>query len=904
MSEIKLKIVIDGKEAIATLNLTEKELADLKGGFGDAGKSSAGFTNQLNNSLENARNSIMGLKEVWSVFSGMFGGAVSAYQEAEIAEIQLTTAMKQRGHYTEAAMQDLQEYAANLQLTTTFEGDEAIALMGNLQAMGLSNQQTKEATKLGANLAALMGTDLASTSKLLADLFAGDATMINRYVKGLDEAVMKSGDMNAIMAMLNQVVGGQAEALAQASSGPLKQFQNSFGDLTEAVGGTISVAILPFVKGASTVMNALNSISPAITGVIGTIGMLTAAMVTLKITGLTGNITSILTYRVNLATLIPSLGANTAATGVATAAHIGFGAAVKSATLAIKGFFTSLGPIGWALLGITALVTAISLLGEETEETTKKLSDNEIQLRTEKNGYDRLATAVANTQLPMKERKEALVEINQKYPGYLEKVNLETMSQSELTAALDAGNQAYEKRIKIMVIEEQYRDKLKESIQLENTLRNAKFKTVEVKEFDAETGEEYIEYVKTYSAEVNAQKRNLANLKVEMEGMLNSINGLNNGLSPTPITPTTDGGTGGKKQGKSDIVGEKELIAIQKFEADKLKLRGATSLELLENERNNLEKLAQFYENYVTKDIELAKTIADKKIEIKRELQKSELQIENETAKVEAEIMSKANEEYGKIAQEQYDIRQAELEESRKIERLRLESIDNEYARQQALADYEYALNVEKYGDLESLKLEHDMKIAEIDKLKEEAITNNTISTLQTIGAAFGKHTLAYKMMASTQALISTWQMAQEAYKSAATIPLVGFILAPAAAAAAVATGLGNVAKINSTNVETGYAEGGLLPKGKAGFVEGWHNEIIAPEKTFIDVLNSSIIPRLTSPGPVVVNTGDANLSSKIEALFNKIDAWQTKLSVIMDTNDVNKNLKQNDRFIARYGYY
>jgi hypothetical protein len=64
-------------------------------------------------------------------------------------------------------------------------------------------------------------------------------------------------------------------------------------------------------------------------------------------------------------------------------------------------------------------------------------------------------------------------------------------------------------------------------------------------------------------------------------------------------------------------VGEKELIAIQKFEADKLKLRGATSLELLENERNNLEKLAQFYENYVTKDIELAKTIADKRLKSK-----------------------------------------------------------------------------------------------------------------------------------------------------------------------------------------------------------------------------------------------------------------------------------------------
>lgn len=886
MSEIKLKIVIDGKEAIATLNLTEKELADLKGGFGDAGKSSAGFTNQLNNSLENARNSIMGLKEVWSVFSGMFGGAVSAYQEAEIAEIQLTTAMKQRGHYTEAAMQDLQEYAANLQLTTTFEGDEAIALMGNLQAMGLSNQQTKEATKLGANLAALMGTDLASTSRLLADLFAGDATMINRYVKGLDEAVLKSGDMNAIMAMLNQVVGGQAEALAQASSGPLKQFQNSFGDLTEAVGGTISVAILPFVKGASTVMNALNSISPAITGVIGTIGMLTAAMVTLKITGLTGNITSILAYRVNLATLIPSLGANTAATGVATAAHIGFGASVKAATLAIKGFLLS-NPLGWAIMGVTAIwgvVEAFDLLGEKSDE--------------------------------LKEQQKA----------YYESLSLSDLrkEQEEFSKAqTDTASRYYEVQKEINAIaNKDYRTTEERSVAIERL----KFKNEELRDLKItinKLGEQHREIATQIAAKE-------AEIKAQMEGQVSTlkdrIEKIGKSNKEQQIIDL-------ENKRKSDI--EAVNISVKDQQEKSRLLAGIEKLhqEDLKKINEKEQKDRQNANRQASSNAEQqAKRLSDLESELSKERATNKdrelLELKNwydtryEIAKNNAQLLSALDEVYTTKKQlieveysvpeealpefvpEDIDMTDVYLDEYEKVQRLKLQMIDNEYARQQALADYEYNLAVEKYGDLESLKLEHDMKIAEIDKLKEEAITNNAVSTLQTIGAAFGKHTLAYKMMSSTQALISTWQMAQEAYKSAATIPLVGFILAPAAAAAAVATGLGNVAKINSTNVETGYAEGGLLPKGKAGFVEGWHNEIIAPEETFIDVLNSSIIPRLTSPGPVVVNTGDANLSSKIEALFDKIDTWQSKLSVIMDTNDVNKNLKQNDRFIARYGYY
>jgi len=593
-----------------------------------------------------------------------------------------------------------------------------------------------------------------------------------------------------------------------------------------------------------------------------------------------------LTYRVNLATLIPSLGANTAATGVATAAHIGFGASVKAATLAIKGFLLS-NPLGWAIMGVTAIwgvVEAFDLLGEKSDE--------------------------------LKEQQKA----------YYESLSLSDLrkEQEEFSKAqTDTASRYYEVQKEINAIaNKDYRTTEERSVAIERL----KFKNEELRDLKItinKLGEQHREIATQIAAKE-------AEIKAQMEGQVSTlkdrIEKIGKSNKEQQIIDL-------ENKRKSDI--EAVNISVKDQQEKSRLLAGIEKLhqEDLKKINEKEQKDRQNANRQASSNAEQqAKRLSDLEFELSKERATNKdrelLELKNwydtryEIAKNNAQLLSALDEVYTTKKQlieveysvpeealpefvpEDIDMTDVYLDEYEKVQRLKLQMIDNEYARQQALADYEHNLAVEKFGDLESLKLEHDMKIAEIDKLKEEAITNNAVSTLQTIGAAFGKHTLAYKMMASTQALISTWQMAQEAYKSAATIPLVGFILAPAAAAAAVATGLGNVAKINSTNVETGYAEGGLLPKGKAGFVEGWHNEIIAPEETFIDVLNSSIIPRLSPPNPVFVNAGNNDFSSKIESLFNKIDAWQTKLSVIMDTNDVNKNLKQNDRFIARYGYY
>lgn len=76
---------------------------------------------------------------------------------------------------------------------------------------------------------------------------------------------------------------------------------------------------------------------------------------------------------------------------------------------------------------------------------------------------------------------------------------------------------------------------------------------------------------------------------------------------------------------------------------------------------------------------------------------------------------------------------------------------------------------------------------------------------------AFGEASTAYKAFAIAQATIATYTSAIEAYKSTASIPVVGPFLAPVAAATAVAAGLANIAKIRSAREQGGQLSAGQM---------------------------------------------------------------------------------------------
>ena len=93
--------------------------------------------------------------------------------------------------------------------------------------------------------------------------------------------------------------------------------------------------------------------------------------------------------------------------------------------------------------------------------------------------------------------------------------------------------------------------------------------------------------------------------------------------------------------------------------------------------------------------------------------------------------------------------------------------------------------------------------------------------TTDDLKTALGEGNKAYKAFAITNAIMNTYQGAVAAFQSAAAIPLVGWIAAPVAAAAAVAAGLANVAKIRSAREQGGsLAAGGIAMVGERNKAE------------------------------------------------------------------------------------
>ncbi len=200
------------------------------------------------------------------------------------------------------------------------------------------------------------------------------------------------------------------------------------------------------------------------------------------------------------------------------------------------------------------------------------------------------------------------------------------------------------------------------------------------------------------------------------------------------------------------------------------------------------------------------------------------------------------------------------------------------------------AENLQKTIDLEQTKTqvvigedEKKIKFGDIaGKQQLETISNTTNQA----AALFKEHTIAYKGLASATALMDTYAAAMAAYKSTAEIPIVGAFLAPIQAALAVATGLANVAKINSIS----FSEGGYTGTGgkyeSAGIVH--KGEVVFSQKDIsmlggVNAVNSMRPTAGYADGGVVGNTITNNI------LTNDYGSGRTVYQPILVTSDLDQ---------------
>jgi hypothetical protein len=121
----------------------------------------------------------------------------------------------------------------------------------------------------------------------------------------------------------------------------------------------------------------------------------------------------------------------------------------------------------------------------------------------------------------------------------------------------------------------------------------------------------------------------------------------------------------------------------------------------------------------------------------------------------------------------------------------------------------EEAMEKEIARQIQQTKVAHEeaekqIAIAEMKEAAKLSVAKDVAGALMDIS---GEQSVLYKVAATTQAVIDTYTSANAAYKAMAGIPVIGPTLAAIAAAAAITSGLANVAKINGVQFEKGEVD-------------------------------------------------------------------------------------------------
>nr|UVM98891.1 MAG: hypothetical protein [Bacteriophage sp.] len=192
----------------------------------------------------------------------------------------------------------------------------------------------------------------------------------------------------------------------------------------------------------------------------------------------------------------------------------------------------------------------------------------------------------------------------------------------------------------------------------------------------------------------------------------------------------------------------------------------------------------------------------------------------------------------GTISQQQYENARTQImlsaEQARQEELAKREKERQE--KNQKGEDFMAQIMGQNAAELELLEIQEQQKLDVADRYREQNLINEeqyqaavnaindqyALKRANATGNAFGmmadniksslgEASTAYKAFAIAQATIATYTSAIEAYKSASAIPIVGWVLGPVAAAAAVAAGLANIGKIRSAREQGGNLAAGQL---------------------------------------------------------------------------------------------
>ena len=237
-----------------------------------------------NKGLKKAKKEVSTFEKQIKSFAKVFGAAFSvtaltkyskaaikAFMADEKAAKSLEQQLKNTGYQFSAPGVEL--YIANLQKSTGVLDDELRPAFQRLLTVTGSITKSQDALSTALNISAATGKSLSEVSSALTRGYAGNTTGLSRLGAGLNKALLKTGDMDAIMAELNKKFAGQSAARLDTYAGKMDLLTASAENAKEIIGKGLldSLVLLSKDKSIATTATAMEDFATEIAN--ATLGM-------------------------------------------------------------------------------------------------------------------------------------------------------------------------------------------------------------------------------------------------------------------------------------------------------------------------------------------------------------------------------------------------------------------------------------------------------------------------------------------------------------------------------------------------------------------------------------------------------------------------------------------------------
>lgn len=244
-----VKLGFDPKEVDAGLKRFEKNLKETGRRMESVGRAmSIGFTAPF----------VLGMRQ-----------AIKAFDEEATAVRKLEVAL---GRTSTALLAQ----AAAIQKTTIYADDAVINIQAYAAALGHSEAETQKMTQAAVNLAAGLGISLDSAMEMLHKSTLGAAKGLGNLIPGVKDLTKEQLKSGAAIDMVNVKFKGYAETLAKTGAGPLKQFENRFGDLMEQFGEAALPLLNKIIEKFEKLTDWFSKLSPATKELVVQVGAFVA----------------------------------------------------------------------------------------------------------------------------------------------------------------------------------------------------------------------------------------------------------------------------------------------------------------------------------------------------------------------------------------------------------------------------------------------------------------------------------------------------------------------------------------------------------------------------------------------------------------------------------------------------